>query len=850
MTKRAVRARTKSVRNTRKSSTSRDPGRTRGKKAATGLAISQMPAPQSINLEPPVPGRPGRLAVKAGAEPGAQTVIYVHGIGNKPIASVLKCQWDHALFGTELGDRSRMAYWVNRQYYPKPEVSTCRDHDLVDVDDDEITTSTVMALAGDAPPSDETDREAVAREIDALAESEEQRLFLESIAAKMASQETLVPTGVSAADIGAKILPLPPFLRRIVVRHLTRAFLRDVNDFLFHADRRKAMTDSLADRLAVGGGSFVVIAHSQGTMIAYEVLRQMDPEKVKVPLFVTIGSPLGLQEVQDAFRSWTGKKKLEAPVCVSQWVNVADRLDPVAFDPDISDDFASRPEIANHAAFGLNPDSPRHPHSSTGYLATEQVRRPVLETLGNSFGQSIGRFVISRDLSERFEDARREQPIPALIQLKSNDASADGTVESLTELGDRLIREVRALIVASKDKDRRDPERLKRFIVADLTRSEAETLRTRHADLNISHIWADSAKRALINQSTHTVQAKPANLGYGATGKGIGWAVLDTGIRGDHPHFHAHRNLGPQWDCTGRGDPARLDEDSTDWKKLDGHGHGTHVAATIGGALKVRANRRKKNENSGDVPIVEFAGMAPETRLYGFKVLDDNGNGQDSYIIKALDCIADLNESASTLVIHGVNLSLGGNFDPRVYGVGHTPLCQELRRLWRQGVIVCLAAGNEGWALVQEQGGLMPTNRDLSIGDPANLEEAIAVGSVHKENPHTYGISYFSSRGPTADGRQKPDLVAPGERVLSALHRWKLDEEPVLGDLYIEMSGTSMATPHVSGVLAAFLSIRREFIGFPDRVKRVLLDGCTDLGRDRYMQGAGMPNLIRMLSDT
>ena len=69
----------------------------------------------------------------------------------------------------------------------------------------------------------------------------------------------------------------------------------------------------------------------------------------------------------------------------------------------------------------------------------------------------------------------------------------------------------------------------------------------------------------------------------------------------------------------------------------------------------------------------------------------------------------------------------------------------------------------------------------------------------------------------------------------------------MLEDLYVEMSGTSMATPHVSGILAAFLSIRREFIGFPDRVKTMLLKSCTDLARDPYMQGAGMPNLIRML---
>jgi subtilisin family serine protease len=241
-------------------------------------------------------------------------------------------------------------------------------------------------------------------------------------------------------------------------------------------------------------------------------------------------------------------------------------------------------------------------------------------------------------------------------------------------------------------------------------------------------------------------------------------------------------------------------------------------------------------------------------------VLNDNGVGEDAWIIKALDQIADLNEKAGSLVVHGVNLSLGGSFDPEVFGCGHTPLCQELRRLWRQGVLVCLAAGNEGYAVLRGEEGDIETNMDLSIGDPANLDEAIAVGSVHKLNPHTYGISYFSSRGPTADGRRKPDVVAPGERIFSARHDWEaksrqvaknttdVDEPPPAETFYLEMSGTSMAAPHVSGLLAAFLSLRREFIGYPDRVKHMLLNGCIDLGRDPYMQGWGMPNLIKMLA--
>lgn len=810
-------------------------------------AIERLPGSESISVEPPVPVSQVSLAVSAGAEPKAQTVIYVHGIGNKPVASVLKCQWDRALFGAELGDKSRMAYWVNREYYPTPDAATCNDSDNVEVADDRVSSLSVMAATGDVDALAEADRATIEQEIDMLASTPEEKALLSSLAARMETKIAL-PSGVAAADLRAKVLPLPRFLREIIARQLTRAFLRDVNDFLFHPERRKVMTDSLVERLSAGGGPFVIVSHSQGTMIAYEVLRQLDPAKVNVPLFVTIGSPLGLQEVQDAFRKWTGEATLRAPACVARWVNAADKLDPVAFDPDISNDYVSDPKIENHAAFGLNLESPRHPHSGTGYLSTKEVRRPVLDTVGNSFAQAIGRFVISRDLAERLEDARPQEALPTLIQLNTDPAPGEGSVADLKTLGDGLVEEIKMLIKASGGDNRRAPERLKRFVSADLTRSEAEILRTKHADLKISHIWADAAKRALIHQSTHTVQANPANLGYGATGKGIGWAVLDTGIRGAHPHFQKHGNLGPQWDCTVDGEPVKWEPSSKGWKSLDNHGHGTHVAATIAGTLTVKARKPREGEKQDAIPLLQMSGMAPEAKVYGFKVLDDNGNGQDSYIIKALDLIADLNENSSSLVVHGVNLSLGGNFDPRVYGVGHTPLCQELRRLWRQGVIVCLAAGNEGWALVQEQNGLTPTNRDLSIGDPANLEEAIAVGSVHKENPHTFGISYFSSRGPTADGRQKPDVVAPGERILSALHDWKDEKETVLEDLYVEMSGTSMAAPHVSGVCAAFLSVRREFIGYPDRVKEMLLGSCTDLRRDRYMQGAGLPNLIRMLS--
>jgi subtilisin family serine protease len=384
-------------------------------------------------------------------------------------------------------------------------------------------------------------------------------------------------------------------------------------------------------------------------------------------------------------------------------------------------------------------------------------------------------------------------------------------------------------------------DELKRYVSADLTRNEIERLRAMFKDLSIDKVWRNATKRALINQSTNTVQARPANLGYNALGEGIGWAILDTGIRADHPHFDKYKNVVRQWDCTKPGPPR----DVEDGKDIDGNGHGTHVAGIIAGEYEVLDN--------DDRTEIVFSGMAPRAKLYGFKVLRDSGNGQDSFIVKALDHIAELNEEAGELIIHGVNLSLGGAFDPSVFGCGHTPLCQELRRLWNQGVLVCLAAGNEGYAILQTDAGDVPSNMDLSIGDPANLDEAIAVGSVHKSNPHTFGISFFSSRGPTADGRKKPDLVAPGEQILSAYNKFKskkAKERERVDDLYIEMSGTSMAAPHISGILASFLSVRKEFIGYPNRIKRILLENCTDLGRDVYVQGSGMPNLIRMLANS
>ena len=136
----------------------------------------------------------------------------------------------------------------------------------------------------------------------------------------------------------------------------------------------------------------------------------------------------------------------------------------------------------------------------------------------------------------------------------------------------------------------------------------------------------------------------------------------------------------------------------------------------------------------------------------------------------------------------------------------------------------------------------------LTINDPGNSDLAITVGSTHRDMPHVYGVSYFSSKGPTGDGRLKPDLVAPGEKIISCA-TGNLKEEGAKNQEcdYVETSGTSMAAPHVSGVIAAFLSVRTEFIGKAERVKEIFVSTATDLRRDRYFQGSGLVDLMRAI---
>ncbi len=243
--------------------------------------------------------------------------------------------------------------------------------------------------------------------------------------------------------------------------------------------------------------------------------------------------------------------------------------------------------------------------------------------------------------------------------------------------------------------------------------------------------------------------------------------------------------------------------------------------------------------------------MAPRCKLVSLKVLNESGQGSVSNIIAAIGHVQRINSYGRWIRIHGVNLSVGYQFEPEWFACGQSQLCVEVDRLVRSGVVVVVAAGNSGYGtLSTDFTGLRSAGISLTINDPGNADLAITVGSTHRNMPHQYGVSYFSSKGPTGDGRLKPDLVAPGEKILScAAGRMEMEiQEKIEKDVtYLEHSGTSMAAPHVSGVIAAFLSIRREFIGQPERIKQLFLSTATDLRRERYFQGAGLVDLMRAI---
>lgn len=235
----------------------------------------------------------------------------------------------------------------------------------------------------------------------------------------------------------------------------------------------------------------------------------------------------------------------------------------------------------------------------------------------------------------------------------------------------------------------------------------------------------------------------------GITGKGTTICVIDTGIA-QHPDLK-DRIVGFKDFVNGK------------TEAYDDQGHGTHCAGIAAG-------------DGGETG--KYKGTAPEANIVGVKVLDRNGSGNFSDVIKGIQWAI---ENKEKFGIDVISMSLGG---PVTQPSAKDPVSLAAEKATEAGIITVVAAGNEG-----------PNPK--TIGTPGNAENVITIGAMDDRGTETRDddkLAYFSSVGPTKyDERIKPDILAPGVNITAASHT---------GNGYVSMSGTSMATPFAAGVMA------------------------------------------------
>ena len=243
---------------------------------------------------------------------------------------------------------------------------------------------------------------------------------------------------------------------------------------------------------------------------------------------------------------------------------------------------------------------------------------------------------------------------------------------------------------------------------------------------------------------------------------------------------------------------ALLEDHRRSLRLTDDFGHGTHVAGIIAGMAKkgteVRLLERTEGVNAqgelergqfeltGTLPAEQVRGMAPNCRLISLRVLDSNGEGRSSDVIRALDYVRErLNDNPKLLRVHGVNLSVGYEFDAEMFACGQSPICAEVNRLVQSGVVVVAAAGNTGFGTVAPRCGPPRSACRTPSTIRATPSSAITVGRhAPRLAVHLWRVVLLVE-GPTGDGRLKPDLVAPGERITSCGAGRRLEKGDGLG---------------------------------------------------------------------
>jgi len=299
----------------------------------------------------------------------------------------------------------------------------------------------------------------------------------------------------------------------------------------------------------------------------------------------------------------------------------------------------------------------------------------------------------------------------------------------------------------------------------------------------VDRIFYDREVTAFLDNASKQIGAVHVQNQLGLTGKGITIAVIDTGI---HPHEDftnpSNRIIDFQDFINGQESP------------YDDNGHGTHCAGDAAGNGRLSDGR--------------YTSPAPEASIIGIKVLDENGSGRLSTIIEGIEwCINHRDEHQ----IRILSLSLGA---VAYETFRDDPLSVVVQEAWQNGIVVCAAAGNSG-------------PYPSTIGTPAINPFIITVGSTDDQNTLDRAddvIADYSSRGPSIDNFVKPDIYAPGTNIIAPLASGSVLEselpEMIMDEHYIQLSGTSMATPITAGVIALMLQANPTLS--PNDVKAIL----------------------------
>ncbi|MGP4038580.1 S8 family peptidase [Gracilibacillus sp. D59] len=325
---------------------------------------------------------------------------------------------------------------------------------------------------------------------------------------------------------------------------------------------------------------------------------------------------------------------------------------------------------------------------------------------------------------------------------------------------------------------------------------------------HVKKVYKNKEVHALLDVGVESANAKQViRNDVRLTGQGTKIAIIDTGI---YPHQDLSGRITDFVDfINGRSEP------------YDDNGHGTHCAGDAAG--------------NGYASSGRYMGPAPQASVVGVKVLNNMGSGTLDTIIQGVEWCIQYNENNPDSPIDIISMSLGTALQE--YGEeDQDPMVQIVEEAWRNGITVCVAAGNSG-----------PDPQTIS--SPGLSDQVITVGAFDdRDTADTRSdddVASFSSRGPTIYGEVKPDILAPGVDIISLRspnsYIDKIQKNNRVEEYYFTMSGTSMATPICAGVVSLMKQHNPNLT--PDQIKELLKAG-ADLweDEDNNIYGAGYIN--------